>query len=102
MGCEHNNNTRSELLALWALLFFAKEIAIPTLHVYEDSSIIINWATDKETLSTIELDGWCDNIMELKAFFHTLDFHHVFREHNKREYSLSKEALPMASCLFPS
>ena len=50
---------------------------------------------DKETLSSLDLDGWCDNIMELKAFFHTLDFHHVFREHNKREDSLSKEALSM-------
>ena len=50
---------------------------------------------DKETLSSLDLDGWCDNIMELKAFFHTLDFHHVFREHNKRANSISKEVLPM-------
>ena len=54
---------------------------------------------DEETLSSLDLDGWCEKIMELKAFFHTLDFHHVFREHNKREDNLSKEALPMASCL---
>ena len=33
--------------------------------------------------------------MELKAFFHTLDFRHVFREHNKSVDSLSKEALRM-------
>ena len=50
---------------------------------------------DKETLSSLDLDGWCDNIMELKAFFHTLDFHNVFREQNKRAYSISKEVLPM-------
>ena len=37
--------------------------------------------------------------MELKALFHTLDFHHVFIEHNKREDSLSKEALPMDASL---
>ena len=54
---------------------------------------------DIETLSSLHLDGWCDIIMDLKALFHTLDFHHVFREHNKREDSLSKEALPMASDL---
>ena len=72
MGCGHNTNTREELLALWALLFFAKEIGIPSLHVYGDSYVIINWDNDKETLSSLYLDGWCDNIMELKAFFHTL------------------------------
>ena len=33
--------------------------------------------------------------MELKAFFHTLYFHHVFREHNKRVDSISKEVIPM-------
>ena len=37
--------------------------------------------------------------MELNAFFHTLDFHHVFREHNKRAYSISKEVLPMVEGL---
>jgi len=51
---------------------------------------------DKTTLSSLDLDGWCDNIMELKALFHTLYFHHVFREHNKRANNISKEVLPMA------
>ena len=54
---------------------------------------------DKSTLSTLDQDGWHDNIMELKAFFHTLDFHHVFGEHNKRADSISKEVLPMAEGL---
>ena len=51
---------------------------------------------DKATLSSLDLDGWCDNIMELKALFHTLYFHHVFREHNKRANNISKEVLHMA------
>ena len=54
---------------------------------------------DKEPLSALDLDGWCDNITMLKAFFHTLDFHHVFREHNKRAANISKEVLPMAEGL---
>ena len=99
MGCGHNTNTKSKLLALWALLDLAKEIGIPTLHVYGDSSIIINRDNDKATLFSLYLDGWRDNITEMKAFFHTLDFHHVFREHNKRANSLSKEVLPMAAGL---
>ena len=54
---------------------------------------------DKVALPSLDLDGWCENIMELKAFFHTLDFHRVFREHSKRADSLSKEVLPMAEVL---
>ena len=43
-------NTRPELLSPWALMYFSKEIAIPALHVYGDSSIIINWVNGKATL----------------------------------------------------
>ena len=96
MRCGHSTNTRAKLLALWALLHFAKAIGIPTLHVYGDSYVIINWTNDKETLSALDLDCWCDNIMDMNAFFLSLNFHHVFREHNKRADSLSKEAHPMA------
>ena len=99
MGCGHNTNTRVELLSLWDLLHFAKEIGIPTLYVYGDSFVIINWANEKAALFTLDLDGWCDDIVELKAYFPALDFHHVFWEQNKRADNLSKEALPMASSL---
>ena len=36
------SNSRAELLALWALLYFAAAISIPTLHVFGDSSVVIN------------------------------------------------------------
>ena len=77
------------------LLVFAKELGIPSLHVYGDSFSIINWVKDKESLPTLNLDGWCHSIMELKMYFLTLDFLHVYKENNKREDSLSKEALSM-------
>ena len=50
---------------------------------------------NKEALSSFDLDGWCDNIVELKEFFHTLDFHYVFREQNNMVDNISKEVLPM-------
>ena len=67
--------------------------------MYGDSYVIINWSNDKATLTTLILDARCDNIEGLKACFHALDFHHVYREHNERVDNLSKEALPMASGL---
>ena len=90
MGCGLNTNTRAECLALWDLLHISKEIGIPTLHVYGDSSVIINWENDKATLTALDLDAWCDNIEGLKACFIALEFQHVYREHNEREDSLSK------------
>ena len=67
MGSGHNTNTRTKLLVVWALLYFASVIGLPTLHVCDDSSVIINWENDKETLSALDLDGWRDNILELKV-----------------------------------
>ena len=67
-------NTRVELLSPWALMYFSKEITIPTLHVYGDSSVIINWVNGKATLSALDLDAWCLNAIKLKAYFHKLDF----------------------------
>ena len=42
LGCGHNTNTRAELLALWASLHIAKDIGLPYLHIFGDSSVIIN------------------------------------------------------------
>ena len=67
-------NTRVELLSPWAIMYFSKEITIPTLHVYGDSSVIINWVNGKATLSALDLDAWCLNTIKLRAYFHTLDF----------------------------
>ena len=41
LGVGISTNTRSELLALWTLLYCAKIMGLPTLHILGDSSIII-------------------------------------------------------------
>ena len=42
LGCGSCTNTRVELLALWASLRVAKDIGLPYLHIFGDSSVIIN------------------------------------------------------------
>ena len=98
MGCGISTNTCAELLALWTLLFISKEIGFPYLHVFGDSSAVINWAKDLSSLSILNLDAWCINIKKLIASFFVVDFKHVYREHNENEDTLSKEGLIMASC----
>ena len=96
LGCGHNTNTRAELLALWASLYIAKDIGLPYLHIFGDSSVIINWAKDESTLTMVNLDAWCLDTRKLISLFTHVDFSHVFREHNKRADTLSKEGLFMA------
>ena len=62
MGCGQSTNTRFELLALWALLVISKDFGLPSLHVCGDSTTIINWVNGRATLTTLNLDGWCQNI----------------------------------------
>ena len=41
LGCGCSTNTRAELLALWASLRVAKDMGLPYLHIFGDSSVII-------------------------------------------------------------
>ena len=42
LGCGLSTNTRAKLLALWSLLLVADKMGLPYMHVYGDSSVIIN------------------------------------------------------------
>ena len=90
LDCGKSINTRAELLALWALLFFSKEIGLPMLHIYGDSSVIINWEKGISTLSSLDLEAWCENIKELTTLFSSIDYQHVYKEYNERVDILSK------------
>ena len=56
MGCGLSTNMRAELLALWALLYWEKALGLPSLYIFGDSLVIINWALGKEALSCLTLD----------------------------------------------
>ena len=77
-------------------MYIAKDIGLPNLHILGDSLVIINWAKEVSTLSIVSLEAWCDNIIKLMTSFSSLVFNHVYREHNERADSLSKEGLIMA------
>ena len=93
MGCGANTNTRAKLMALWSLLTFATNIGLPTLTIFGDSLVIINWANFVASLAVLDLEHWCTRISEAKACFLSINFQHVYREHNRSVDGLSKEAL---------
>ena len=81
----------------FGLFFFVvADIGIPSLSIYGDTFVIINWENDNVTLFVLDLDGWCEKIKSLKSSFLSLEFQHVYREHNQIADFLSKEALILA------
>ena len=68
---------------------------MPYLHIFGDSSVIINWERNESTLAMVNLEAWCINTRKLISLFTFVDFSHVFKEHNKRADTLSKEGLTM-------
>ena len=97
LGCGSCTNTRAELLALWASLWVPKDIGLPYLHIFGDSSVIINWEKKESTLDMVNLEAWCFNTRILMSSFMWVDLSHVYREHNRRADILSKEGLHMTS-----
>ena len=96
LGCGCSTNTREKLLALWASLRVSKDMGLPYLHIFGDSSVIINWSKGESTLDMVNLEAWCYNNKLLMFSFTLVDYTHVYREHNKRAGILSKDGLSLA------
>ena len=96
MGAGTCTNTKAELIALWALLHIAQVMEIPTLYIFGDSTVIINWEKGIAALSPPDLSHWCRDTRKLCTCFHHLSFSHTYREHNQLADSLSKSALSLA------
>ena len=97
MGCGRSTNTKSEPMALWALLSVSNFMGIPLHSLFGDSLVIISWATGKGTLNLPHLRHWCDDIRELLHNFPDMIMKHIYREHNQIADSLSKNALSLDS-----
>ena len=93
LGCGSSTNTRAGLLALWASLQVTKYIGLSYLHIFGDSSVIINWEKRESTLHVVDLEAWCYNTRLLIPSFTWVGFSHVYREHNTRAGTLSKKGL---------
>lgn len=90
LGCGLSTNTSAELLALWTLLYWAKVLGLLFLHIFGDSSVIINWAIGKAALACLALDNWCEAIRQMMPNFLSVDLQHVYREHNQMQMASPK------------
>ena len=95
-GVGNSTNTKAELVGLWALLLTSQMMGIPLLHVFGDSSVIINWAKVSTALSPPELSHWCRETRKLFTCFLDLSFIHIYHEHNQIADHLSKTALSLS------
>ena len=83
LGCDSSTNTRSELLALWALLSVTKHMGIPMLTIFGDSLVTISWENRICSLNLPHLSHWCDDIRYLLQSFPDVTMKHIYREHNR-------------------
>lgn len=97
MDVGRGSNTKTELLALWGLLFFANQRMITDLQILGDSKFIIDWALDKHQIHVINLDHWMNWDRTLKEQFRSLMFQHIYREFNREADDLSKQAMGIGS-----
>ena len=93
LGCGKSTHTRSELLALWALLAVTKHLGIPLSTIYGDSLVIISWANRTASLNSPNLSHWYKDIRCLLQIIPPLTIKNIYREHNQQVDSLSKKAL---------
>ena len=82
LGCGRSTNTRSKLLALWALIVVTKHLGIPLLTIYGDSLVIISWANRTASLNSPNLSHWCEDIRSMLQSVPPMTIKHIFREHN--------------------
>ena len=90
VGVGQCTNTKAELVGLWALLLTTHMMGIPSLQVFGDSLVIINWAKGKSSLSPPELHYWFRVTRKIFSHFLALSFDHIYREHNQLANRLSK------------
>lgn len=86
-------NTKSELLALWVLLYFAKEKEISLTMILGNSKLIIDWAKRINEIHLLELHHWIRRTRHLINHFQQTNFCHIYRELNSDADSLSKHAI---------
>ena len=95
LGRGSSTNTRSELLALWALFSVTKLMGIPLLTIFGDSLVIISWENRMCSLNLPHLSHWCDDIRYMLQSFPDVTMKHIYREHNQMDDSLSKRDLSL-------
>ena len=93
LGCGISTNTRSELLALWALLTVTCHLGIPLITIYGDSLVIISWVNRIASLNAPNMIHQCDDILSLLQHVPLVTIKHIYCEHNQQADSLSKQDL---------
>jgi hypothetical protein len=78
-------------MALKLLMKCALDRNVSRIHIFGDSSLVINWMARTSLLQNVGLRPLGDNLKEISSSFDFISYTHVFREHNTVADTLSKE-----------
>ena len=82
LGCGFFTNSRSELLTLFGLLHVASVMGLPGISVFGDSMMVIDWVKGRTKLKVINLEHWCNRIVDMVHGFTFFNNQDIYREHN--------------------
>jgi len=93
LGEGYGSDTRAELIALWALLLFAKGRGIRQIQIMGDSKVVIDWLCGQSLLNNLLFKPWKKRIQDLQESYEDIIINHTYKVYNHKEDFLSKEAL---------
>lgn len=97
MGFARGTNNFVKLNSLRLLLTFAHEKNINCIHIFGDSTIVIDWFNSITHCHVHALRGLLDEIFALKTHFDYIVCSHIYRERNQISDGLSKEVAQQPS-----
>ena len=95
LNCGRGSNTKEVILALCALLYFAKLKNLTRLQVVGYSQVITNWVLHNFSLQVTSLEGQQLNIRILQDEISSIQFNHIFQELTEATNSFSHDSLSL-------
>ena len=89
-GLGLGTNNYAELCALELLLFLATRNHLEKIQIFDDSQLVINWASGKYILMNLELSMILQDVNRIFDGFDYVSFQHIYRERNSSAYALAK------------
>ena len=86
-------NMKSEIMALWGLMWWASLLDADYIWIMGDSKVLIDHLNHKVKINMDSLSHWLCRIDTLRTFYAGITYKHIYREKNNTADVFSKQGL---------